>query len=63
MLILSGAVVGGIVLATLLAFIVPSATARAAAVVPIMMGIILAFGADKRLYPCGEKHREQRSSM
>ena len=41
-------VIGGIVVATLLAFIVPSATARAAAVIPIMMGIILAFGADKR---------------
>lgn len=44
----SHVVIGGIVVATLLAFIVPSATARAAAVVPIMMGIILAFGADKR---------------
>ena len=44
----SRVVIGGIVVATLLAFLVPSATARAAAVVPIMMGIILAFGADKR---------------
>lgn len=44
----SHVVIGGIVVATLLAFLVPSATARAAAVIPIMMGIILAFGADKR---------------
>jgi sodium-dependent dicarboxylate transporter 2/3/5 len=44
----SHAVIGSIVVATLLAFIVPSATARAAAVIPVMMGIILAFGADKR---------------
>jgi solute carrier family 13 (sodium-dependent dicarboxylate transporter), member 2/3/5 len=31
-----------------LAFLVPSATARAAAVIPIMMGVILAFGVDKK---------------
>ncbi len=41
-------VIGSIVVSTVLAFIVPSATARAAAVIPIMMGIVLAFGADKR---------------
>lgn len=44
----SHVVIGGIVVATLLAFLVPSATARAAAVIPIMMGIILAFGAEKQ---------------
>lgn len=44
----SHVVVGGIIVATLLAFIVPSATARAAAVIPIMMGIILALGVDRR---------------
>jgi anion transporter len=31
-----------------LALLVPSATARAAAVIPIIMGIIVAFGVDKR---------------
>jgi len=41
-------VIGSIVVATVLAFLVPSATARAAAVIPIMMGVILAFGIDKR---------------
>jgi len=41
-------VIGSIVVATVLAFLVPSATARAAAVIPIMMGIILAFGVDKK---------------
>jgi len=40
-------VIGSIVVATVLAFLVPSATARAAAVIPIMMGVILAFGVDK----------------
>lgn len=44
----SHVVIGGIVVSTLLAFLVPSATARAAAVIPIMMGIILAFGADRK---------------
>ncbi len=29
-------------------FLVPSATARAAAVIPIMMGVILAFGVDRK---------------
>jgi anion transporter len=41
-------VIGAIVVSTVLAFIVPSATARAAAVIPIMMGIILAFGVDRK---------------
>lgn len=41
-------VVGAIVVSTVLAFLVPSATARAATVVPIIMGIILAFGVEKR---------------
>jgi sodium-dependent dicarboxylate transporter 2/3/5 len=40
-------VIGAIIVTTVLALLVPSATARAAAVVPIMMGIILAFGVDK----------------
>ncbi|MFH1804995.1 MAG: DASS family sodium-coupled anion symporter [Pseudomonadota bacterium] len=44
----SHVLIGGIVVATLLAFLVPSATARAAAVIPIMMGIIVAFGAGKQ---------------
>src|SRR5579871_1754709 len=43
----SRVVVGGIVVATILAFLVPSATARAAAVIPIMMGIIAAFGVER----------------
>jgi anion transporter len=41
-------VIGAIVVSIVLAFLVPSATARAAAVIPIMMGIILAFGVDKK---------------
>jgi anion transporter len=41
-------VMGAIVVSTVLAFLVPSATARAAAVIPIMMGVILAFGVDKK---------------
>lgn len=41
-------VIGSIIVSTVLAFLVPSATARAAAVVPIMTGIILAFGVDKK---------------
>jgi sodium-dependent dicarboxylate transporter 2/3/5 len=41
-------VMGSIIVATVLAFIVPSATARAAAVIPIMRGIIIAFGVDKK---------------
>ncbi|MGO9358506.1 MAG: DASS family sodium-coupled anion symporter [Xanthobacteraceae bacterium] len=41
-------VIGAIVVSTVLAFLVPSATARAAAVIPIMMGVILAFGVDRK---------------
>ena len=41
-------VIGAIVVATVLALLVPSATARAAAVIPIIMGIIVAFGVDKK---------------
>ncbi len=44
----SRVVVGGILVTIVLSFLVPSATARAAAVVPIMLGIVLAFGAEKR---------------
>jgi solute carrier family 13 (sodium-dependent dicarboxylate transporter), member 2/3/5 len=44
----SRVVIGSIVVAIVLAFLVPSATARAAAVVPIIMGIILAFGIDRK---------------
>jgi anion transporter len=41
-------VIGAILVSTVLALLVPSATARAAAVIPIIMGIIVAFGVDKR---------------
>jgi anion transporter len=44
----SRVVIGGIMVVIVLSFLVPSATARAAAVVPIMLGIVLAFGAEKR---------------
>ncbi len=40
--------IGAIVASTVMAFLVPSATARAAAVIPIIMGIIVAFGVDKK---------------
>ncbi len=43
----SHVVIGAIVTATLLAFLVPSATARAAAVIPIMLGVIAAFKMEK----------------
>jgi sodium-dependent dicarboxylate transporter 2/3/5 len=39
---------GAIVVTILLSLVVPSATARSACVVPIMMGVIAAFGVDKR---------------
>ena len=39
---------GAIAVTILLSLVVPSATARSACVVPIMMGVILAFGVDKR---------------
>lgn len=41
---ISHIIVGAIVIATVLAFFVPSATARAGAVVPILLGMIVAFG-------------------
>lgn len=40
--------IGAIAVTILLSLVVPSATARSACVVPIMMGVILAFGVDKR---------------
>jgi len=40
-------VVGAILVGIVLSFLVPSTTARVACLVPIMMGIILAFGVDK----------------
>jgi anion transporter len=41
-------VIGGILVGTVLSFFVPSTTARVACLVPIIMGIILAFGVDVR---------------
>jgi len=46
-------VAGAILASTVMALLVPSATARAAAVIPIMMGIILAFGVDKKSHFAG----------
>ena len=43
-----GILVGAIAVTILLSLVVPSATARSACVVPIMMGVIAAFGVDKR---------------
>ena len=40
-------VFGAILVAIVLAFVVPSATARAGAVVPILLGIVAAFGLSK----------------
>ena len=40
-------VIGAIIVGFVLAFLVPSTTARVACIVPIMMGIIMAFGVDK----------------
>src|SRR5271165_3428270 len=44
----SRVVLGNILVAIVLSFLIPSATARAAAMVPIMLGIVAAFGADRR---------------
>jgi solute carrier family 13 (sodium-dependent dicarboxylate transporter), member 2/3/5 len=44
----SHVVIGGIVITIVLSFLVPSATARAAVVIPIMLGIVLAFGVDRK---------------
>jgi sodium-dependent dicarboxylate transporter 2/3/5 len=41
-------VIGAILVGIVLSFLVPSTTARVACLVPIVMGIILAFGVDKR---------------
>lgn len=41
-------VIGAILVGIVLSFFVPSTTARVACLVPIIMGIILAFGVDKR---------------
>lgn len=41
-------VIGAILVGIVLAFLVPSTTARVACIVPIIMGIILAFGVDQR---------------
>ncbi len=41
-------VIGAILVGIVLSFFVPSTTARVACLVPIMMGIILAFGVDRR---------------
>ena len=43
-----GVLVGAIVVTVLLSLVVPSATARSACVVPIMLGAIAAFGVDRR---------------
>jgi solute carrier family 13 (sodium-dependent dicarboxylate transporter), member 2/3/5 len=40
-------VIGAILVGIVLAFLVPSTTARVACIVPIIMGIILAFGVDQ----------------
>jgi di/tricarboxylate transporter len=41
-------VIGAILVGIVLSFFVPSTTARVACLVPIIMGIILAFGVDKK---------------
>jgi len=40
--------IGAILVGVVLSFLVPSTTARVACLVPIMMGIILAFGAERK---------------
>jgi solute carrier family 13 (sodium-dependent dicarboxylate transporter), member 2/3/5 len=40
--------IGAILVGVVLAFLVPSTTARVACLVPIMMGIVLAFGAERK---------------
>ena len=40
--------IGSIMVTIVLSLVVPSATARSACVVPIMMGVIVAFGVDRR---------------
>ena len=41
-------VIGAMIVGFLLAFVVPSTTARVACIVPIMMGFVLAFNVDKK---------------
>jgi len=41
-------VIGAILVGFVLAFLVPSTTARVACIVPIMMGVIAAFGVDRK---------------
>jgi len=41
-------VIGGILVGIVLAFMVPSATARIACVAPIILGMVVAFGADRK---------------
>ncbi len=43
-----GVLVGALAVALLLSLVVPSGTARCACMVPIMMGVIAAFGLDRR---------------
>src|SRR3546814_6180796 len=54
---------GTLVVIVLLSLVVPSATARAACVVPIMLGIITAFGIDKRSNRSEEHPTELQSIM
>ncbi len=44
----SRVLIGAILVGIVLAFLVPSSTARVACLVPIMMGIILAFGVERK---------------
>lgn len=44
----SRVVIGAILVGIVLAFLVPCTTARVAGIVPIIMGIILVFGIDRR---------------
>lgn len=44
---INAVLIGAILVATILAFFVPSATARAGAVVPILLGMVAAFGLPK----------------
>lgn len=44
---INAVLIGAILVATILAFFVPSATARAGAVIPILLGMVAAFGLPK----------------
>ena len=54
----SRVVIGGILVVIVLSFLVPSATARAAAVIPIMLGIVLAFGVGEAQPSGGAGHAD-----